>query len=100
MSLSNCHLTQLFIHRRMGLRLAGENEMHLMCQEQFAGGLMTMQIVSQDRHIPWRKAPSMAGHPTLDGPLLTVLFLVTILRRDELWLQADHMLLLRRTQDG
>jgi hypothetical protein len=45
---------------------------------------MAMQIVSQDRHLPWLEALCIALYPSFDGLLFAVLFLVTILGDNEL----------------
>ncbi len=60
---------------------------------------MAMQIIDQDCHTPRLKALCIAFYPSFGSLLLADLFLVAVLGRDELRLQADHMLLLWRTHD-
>jgi hypothetical protein len=74
--------------------------MHLVLQKSLTERLMTMQIIGQDRHLPGLKVLRIAVYPSFDGLLFAVLFVVTVLWRNELWIQADHLLLIGRTQDG
>jgi len=58
--------------------------MHLVLPQQLTEGLVAMQIIGQDRHLPRLKALRIALYPAFDGLLFAVLFLVTVLWRNEL----------------
>jgi hypothetical protein len=90
--------SQFLIEARMRVRLAGQYEVHLVFLQQRTHGLMTVQIVGQYRNVPGLKALTVALYPTLDRPLLAILLVMSILWRDELGVQADHMLFTWRTQ--
>ena len=84
------------IQRRMRIRLAGERKVALVADQQRAEGLMTVEIIAQERHRTRRKMPGIAFKPAFGGPQFAVLLLTTILRTDKLRLQRHHPVLAGR----
>jgi hypothetical protein len=74
--------------------------MHLVLEESLTERLVAMQIIGQDRHLPWLKVLCITLYPSFDGLLFAVLLFVTVLWHHKLWIQAEHLLLSGRTQDS
>ena len=88
-----------FIERRMGIRLADQNEIESQLQQQFAERLLAVEIISQYRCLVQLYLFRISSNPPFRSSLLTVLLVMPILRDDEFWLQGDNPIAVRRNQD-
>jgi hypothetical protein len=90
----------LFVQCLVRVCFADHDEMQLVLLQQLTQRLVAVQIIGQEGHLPRGKSLCIAFYPALDGLLLAVLPIMSILQRLEFRIQGDHMFLSRRDQQG
>ncbi len=73
----------------MRVGLTDQDEVQPLLAYGFAHGLFTVQIIAQDGHPQCPITRTVLAQPALGRGILTVLFIMPVLGRDELRLQGD-----------
>jgi hypothetical protein len=73
---------QAFIQLRMRVRLPHQDKVETLLESQRTKRLLAVEIIAQQGHVMWNQGRSMLRHPPFACGLLTVLFVMTILRHD------------------
>jgi len=82
----------------MRVWFAGHDAVQVQVTQQRAEGLLTVQVIRQDRDLQGLEAGGVAFNPAFDGRLLAVLFGGAVLRGDEFRFQRDALRIAGRHQ--
>jgi hypothetical protein len=80
-----------FVQQRRQIRLADEQKIHALRQDSLAKRLMTVQVITQQRHPPNGIMRALSRQPALGGGRFAILSLLTVLRLHERRRQGHHM---------
>lgn len=91
---------QVFLNQRMRGRFADKQEVAARGAHRLAQWLAGEQVIAQVDRVPPLRAAAMGGQPAAGRCGFTVLFVMTILRRDELRRQRQDHVVSRGDQRG